>query len=147
MLLWYPALVPSVLQQFVVCFPLLIFNYANATLFSLAKVFHLYWILLLVPSSVPSAIDKFQLALVSLLPRPRLCVSWEFLVFRCLRLFLAQLWLGTALARQIPSLLPSLSPMLPPFPLAFLPPLFPFPRLLPRELPLSLDALPLSSLS
>ena len=60
--LWSPALVPSVLQQFVVCSPLLIFNYANKTLFSLVKVSHLYWILLLVPSSLPSAIDKFGLA-------------------------------------------------------------------------------------
>ncbi len=69
--------------------------------------------------------------------------SLEFLVFLCLRLPLVQSWLGTALARQIPSRLLFLSPMLLPSPRPFLPHPFPFPLLLPSNFPLSLDALPI----
>jgi hypothetical protein len=63
--LWFLALVFLVLLQFVVCFPLLISNYANTTPSSLARAFSLSWILLLVRSFVPSAIGKFQLALAA----------------------------------------------------------------------------------
>ena len=73
--------------------------------------------------------------------------SLAFLVFLCLRLSLVQSWLGTALDRQIPSPLLSLSPMLPPSPRRFLPHPSPLPLLLPRNFPLSLDALPIPSLS
>jgi hypothetical protein len=64
-------------------------------------------------------------------------------VFRCRLLFLLQPWVGTALARQLPSL---------PFPLSYHnasslasslpPPLPPLPLLLPCQIPFFLDALP-----
>jgi hypothetical protein len=136
-----------VLQQFVLYLPLLISNYANTTSSSLARVFHLCWIIPLVRSFMPSAIGKFQFSLELQLPRSLLCASSEFLVFRCHRLCLAQSWLGTALARQTPSPLLSLSPMLPPSPLTFLPHPSPLPLLLPRNFTLSLDALPIPSLA
>ncbi len=147
LLLWFLL----VLQQFIVYLPFLISNYAKTISSSFARIFHLCWIFPLVRSFVPSAIGKIQLSLELQLPRSLLCASSEFLVFRCHRLCLAQSWLGTALARQTPSPLLSLSPMLPPSPLTFLQHFLlhpsPLPLILPRKFPLSLDALPIPSLS
>jgi hypothetical protein len=143
--LLFPALDHLGLLQFVVFSLWLILKCGNTSP-SLAKVFRLR-ILLLALSFVLSVIDRPQLALFMLSPRPLLCAFLEFLVFLCPSLFLLLFLLGTALARQILSLLMFLSPMFPPLDPSPLLRLYPLPMPLLRDSPLFLDALFSSPLS